>query len=75
MEGAQSKIEGLNFDARKQLLDFDNVLNTQRESIYAKRREILQGRREDLVGFAEELKIKYPDAQQIFEDKQSQLRK
>ena len=41
LEDAQSKIEGLNFDARKHLLDYDNVINIHRETIYKKRREIL----------------------------------
>jgi preprotein translocase subunit SecA len=39
---AQSKVEGFNFDARKHLLDYDDVLNKQRLSIYAKRQEILE---------------------------------
>lgn len=38
---AQRKVEGLNFDARKHLLDYDDVLNKQRISIYHKRQEIL----------------------------------
>ncbi len=42
IESAQSKIEGMNFDARKHLLDYDNVLNKHREVIYKKRREILE---------------------------------
>ncbi|MEK7654266.1 MAG: preprotein translocase subunit SecA [Patescibacteria group bacterium] len=38
---AQSKVEGFNFDARKHLLDYDDVLNKQRLSIYKKRQELL----------------------------------
>ena len=41
VETAQKKVEGNNFDYRKSLLDYDNVLNEQREIIYAKRNEIL----------------------------------
>ena len=41
IESAQKKVEGNNFDYRKSLLDYDNVLNEQREIIYAKRNEIL----------------------------------
>lgn len=73
LENAQSKIEGLNFDARKQLLDFDNVLNTQRESIYKKRREILEGRRDDLLEFLEDLKIKYLQIEKVIEEKIREL--
>ncbi len=38
---AQSKIEGMNFDARKHILDYDDVMNKHREVIYNKRSEIL----------------------------------
>ena len=38
---AQAKVEGNNFDIRKQLLEYDDVMNQQREDIYARRNEIL----------------------------------
>ena len=41
VESAQTKVEGNNFDIRKQLLNYDDVMNNQREIIYAKRNEIL----------------------------------
>ncbi len=41
IETAQKKVEGNNYDIRKTLLDYDNVLNEQREIIYARRNEIL----------------------------------
>ena len=41
IESAQKKVEGNNYDHRKSLLDYDNVLNEQREIIYARRNEIL----------------------------------
>ena len=41
IESAQKKVEGNNYDIRKSLLDYDNVLNEQREIIYARRNEIL----------------------------------
>ncbi|MCH8243284.1 MAG: hypothetical protein IH897_11845, partial [Planctomycetes bacterium] len=40
IEGAQGKIEGYHFDARKHVLDYDEVLNKQRNIIYGKRREL-----------------------------------
>jgi preprotein translocase subunit SecA len=43
IEDAQTKIEGFNFDARKHVLEYDDVLNKHREVIYRKRKEILQG--------------------------------
>ncbi len=41
IESAQAKIEGFHFDTRKHVLDFDDVLNKQRDAIYRMRREIL----------------------------------
>ena len=41
IESAQSKIEGFNFDIRKHVLEYDDVMNKQREVIYKKRKEIL----------------------------------
>ncbi len=42
IENAQTKIEGFNFDIRKHVLDYDDVMNKQREVVYKKRREILE---------------------------------
>lgn len=41
IESAQTKIEGFNFDIRKHVLDYDDVMNKQREVIYKKRKELL----------------------------------
>ncbi len=43
IENAQAKVEGHNFDIRKQLLEYDDVMNQQREVIYRQRREALKG--------------------------------
>lgn len=42
VEQAQSKVEGLNFDLRKHLLEYDDVLNKQRMAIYRRRQQILE---------------------------------
>ncbi len=63
---AQKQVEAQNFSVRKHLLEYDDVMNKQRESIYALRRELLEGRihitdeesvesREYLMTLAEEL--------------------
>src|SRR3954463_16471152 len=44
IESAQKKVEGHNFDIRKNLLEYDDVMNQQRKTIYALRRQILEGR-------------------------------
>jgi preprotein translocase subunit SecA len=46
IENAQKRVEGQNFDIRKHLLDFDDVMNKQRQLIYEQRRKVLKG--EDL---------------------------
>lgn len=43
IENAQTKVEGHHFEIRKQLLEYDDVMNQQREVIYRQRREILNG--------------------------------
>jgi preprotein translocase subunit SecA len=63
---AQKQVEAQNFSVRKHLLEYDDVMNKQRESVYALRRELLEGRihiteeevvdtREYLITLAEEL--------------------
>ncbi len=42
IENAQKKVEGVNFDRRKQVLQYDNVMNRHREIIYEKRRKLLE---------------------------------
>lgn len=44
IENAQAKVEGHNFDIRKQLIEYDDVMNQQREVIYRQRREALNGK-------------------------------
>ncbi len=43
IETAQSRVEGRNFDIRKHVLQYDNVMNKQREVIYSERRRVLMG--------------------------------
>ena len=43
VESAQKKVEGKNFSIRKNVLNYDDVMNTQREIIYKQRREVLDG--------------------------------
>ncbi|MFA6536546.1 MAG: preprotein translocase subunit SecA [Candidatus Paceibacterota bacterium] len=48
LESAQTKIEGFNFDARKHVLEYDDVLNLQRKTIYERRRKVLLGEISDV---------------------------
>jgi preprotein translocase subunit SecA len=57
IEGAQKSVEAQNFDARKHLLEYDDVMNKQRETIYAIRRSALEGKdqRDYVLSIAEDL--------------------
>jgi len=51
IESAQTKIEGFNFDARKHVLEYDDVMNQHRSLVYKKRQEILSGiPRDEILG-------------------------
>ncbi|HEX8411490.1 MAG TPA: preprotein translocase subunit SecA [Thermoanaerobaculia bacterium] len=57
IQRAQKQVEGRNFEARKHLLEYDDVMNKQRESIYGLRRSILEGRegKEYILNAADEI--------------------
>jgi len=55
LESAQEKIEGFNFDARKHVLEFDDVLNFQRKVMYGRRRDILLGTDGALRAYVDEI--------------------
>ena len=74
IENAQKKVEAHNFDIRKHLLEFDDVMNKQREVIYAQRRFILGGENlkdsiPDMIeDMAEDLVVRFTDEKTYFED-------
>jgi preprotein translocase subunit SecA len=57
IESAQKKVEGFNFDARKHVVEYDDVMNKQREIIYGERRKILEGAntRDNIAGYIRDL--------------------
>jgi preprotein translocase subunit SecA len=73
LEGAQAKIEGFHFDARKHTLEYDNVLNHQRKSVYERRRMMLSGSFEDLEKFLGDLVQEYPDLAEVITEKRAAL--
>ena len=54
LERAQAKVEGRNFDIRKQLLKFDDVMNDQRKVIFGQRREIMEA--DDLAEITQDMR-------------------
>jgi preprotein translocase subunit SecA len=71
LEGAQAKIEGFHFDARKHTLEYDNVMNHQRKVIYERRRIMLAGDYDNLQKFLEELCDQYPNLKEIITEKKA----
>jgi preprotein translocase subunit SecA len=59
LEKAQAKVEGRNFDIRKQLLKFDDVMNDQRKAIFGQRLEIMEA--EDVTEIAEDMRLQVID--------------
>jgi len=65
LEGAQEKIEGFHFDSRKHTLQYDDVLNQQRSSVYERRRKILANDTEYIESFVNEVASKDEAAKKI----------
>lgn len=57
IEAAQKKVEAMNFDIRKQLLEYDNVMSKKREVVYKWRRKVLEGAslKDDILAMFEDL--------------------
>ena len=47
LEGAQKKVETYYYDIRKQVFEYDEVMNNQRRAVYSERRRVLDGRPEE----------------------------
>jgi preprotein translocase subunit SecA len=77
LESAQEKIEGLNFDARKHILEYDDVLNFQRKTFYERRRNILAGDNQVVLDYLENIVANQtssiPGIMQILENKKQEL--
>ncbi|HYF12896.1 MAG TPA: preprotein translocase subunit SecA [Candidatus Paceibacterota bacterium] len=73
LETAQTKIEGFNFDARKHVLEFDNVLDRQRRAVYDKRRKVLVGSAADVASVLEELSAGSEEAKALLAKKEAEL--
>jgi len=60
---AQKKVEGMHFDARKHVVEYDDVMNKQRQIVYEERRKVLEGAdaRGNILGYVRELVVKGVD--------------
>jgi len=74
IENAQKKVEGHNFDIRKHLLEFDDVMNKQREVVYSQRRFILGGEnlkdnvQDMMIDVVEDIVDRHADERTHFDD-------
>lgn len=73
LENAQTKVEGFNFDSRKHVLEYDDVLNHQRKTVYERRRKILTGTPDDVEAKLAEVTAGDAAAEKIVADKTALL--
>ena len=73
IEEAQSKIEGFNLDARSHLLEYDDVVNKHRETIYRKRKEILEKSKEETALYVLELLDKNGFNKEDYQKKEKEI--
>lgn len=73
LESAQKKIEGFHFDARKHVLSYDNVLNTQRQVVYDKRRTLLLGDADAVRNMLGEVVAFAPEVAAAIEQKEAEF--
>ncbi|HEY6022535.1 MAG TPA: preprotein translocase subunit SecA [Candidatus Paceibacterota bacterium] len=73
LETAQTKIEGFNFDARKHVLEYDNVLDQQRRAVYERRRKILTGSLDAVADVLAELAGDNEELHEILNKKEGEL--
>jgi len=74
LEKAQERIEGFNFDARKHILEYDDVLNFQRKIVYERRRNILLGNKEKTEEYLNEI-LEGREEKEIIKKKSEELGK
>jgi len=73
LENAQAKIEGFNFDARKHTLEYDNVMNHQRNTIYGRRKAMLKGDYEKIEEYLNTIVNIYPELENIIKEKREKF--
>ncbi len=73
LEGAQSKIEGFHFDARKHTLEYDDVMNHQRKIIYERRQKMLFADKEGIEKVLEDTSAGRENAENIIKEKREKL--
>mgnify|MGYP001595935219 FL=1 len=73
LEGAQTKIEGFHFDARKHTLEYDDVMNHQRKVIYERRQKMLHSDKDGIETLLQDLILRKPEIESIILEKKEKL--
>ena len=76
LENAQAKIEGFHFDARKNTLEYDDVMNHQRKIIYERRQKMMRSKKEEIEALLKEVIEKRDEKEKIekiIEEKRNKL--
>jgi len=73
LESAQAKIEGFHFDARKNTLEYDDVMNHQRKIVYARRQQMLKSDKDGIEELLQKISEDRGDLKKIIEEKRTKL--
>ena len=73
LEAAQTRIEGFHFDARKQVLAYDDVINKQRQAIYRRRQSLLRAEKEEVDRILRELIEMDPNMEGVIANKKQEF--
>jgi preprotein translocase subunit SecA len=73
LESAQTKIEGFHFDSRKQILAYDDVLNKQRQTVYAQRRRLLMDEGDEVEKALEQVLEAHPELVEVVAAKRAEF--
>ncbi|MBI3888831.1 preprotein translocase subunit SecA [Candidatus Nomurabacteria bacterium] len=73
LESAQAKIEGFHFDARKNTLEYDDVMNHQRKIIYERRQKMLRADKEEIENLLVQVSADHENAEKIIEEKRTKI--
>ena len=73
LESAQAKIEGFHFDARKNTLEYDDVMNHQRKIVYERRQQMMKADKEKIEALLADITLGREDGEKIVEDKRNKI--
>ena len=73
LESAQAKIEGFHFDARKNTLEYDDVMNHQRKIIYERRQQMMRADKEKIETLLNDIILGREDGEKIIEEKRKKI--